>query len=70
MNLDLGTILTVVVVAVAGLLVLALLMKGFGKKSGPDVSQTHVHKECTGCGWEGSVSKFHRKCPNCGDALV
>lgn len=70
MSFDFTTIATVLAVAVVALIVLSLVMRGFGKKSGPDRSQTHVNKECAGCGWKGSVSKFHKKCPNCGAALV
>ena len=25
---------------------------------------------CLSCGWKGKVSKFHRTCPKCGDAIT
>lgn len=25
---------------------------------------------CMGCGWQGNVSKFHRQCPKCGNAIT
>ena len=25
---------------------------------------------CIGCGWKGRVSKYHRQCPKCGNAIT
>jgi len=25
---------------------------------------------CMGCGWKGNVSKYHRQCPKCGNAIT
>jgi hypothetical protein len=41
-------------------------LKGKPDAAGPG----YVFKECAACGWKGQASKFHRKCPNCGDTLV
>ena len=50
---------------IVGSLLRKMLREGNDK---PDPS-THVRKECTGCGWAGTVSKFHKKCPNCGEEI-
>ncbi len=33
------------------------------------VDSALMDKECTGCGWSGRVSQFHKKCPNCGNQI-
>lgn len=41
-----------------------------GEKPAAAGLETHVRKQCLSCGWEGMVSKYHKKCSNCGDKLV
>lgn len=31
--------------------------------------ETHMFKECASCGWSGTVSKYVKKCSNCGASL-
>jgi rRNA maturation endonuclease Nob1 len=30
----------------------------------------YVNMRCAGCGWLGTVSKFHRTCPKCGNQIT
>jgi hypothetical protein len=39
-------------------------------KTASDGLETHVRKQCLSCGWEGMVSKYHKKCSKCGDKLI
>ncbi len=39
--------------------------KGRKTQTGPS---THERKRCA-CGWQGMVSKFVKKCPNCGSPV-
>jgi hypothetical protein len=60
--------LTIVGLAVAvGLFFVGLFLRS-GKKGQADQAG-YVFKECLSCGWKGKVSKFHKKCSNCGDSL-
>lgn len=33
-------------------------------------SRALTRGRCLGCGWEGSVSKYHRTCPKCGNKIT
>jgi hypothetical protein len=64
-----------VMAGIAGIVILFLVVTVFralskdtkaGQHGG---SETHMQKECAMCGWEGMVSKFHKKCSNCGSEL-
>ena len=70
MDFDIKTIVIVVIAFFVVLFVLKLLFRilGGGKEGLETGSQ--VNKQCASCGWKGQVSKFHRKCPNCGTELV
>ena len=71
MALEMGTA-TVVGIAVALAIVIVGLMMILSRRGCTKAPQSsaHEHKECLSCGWSGQVSKFHRKCPNCGDTIV
>jgi hypothetical protein len=62
------SMLIVILAAALGLLA-ALLLIMRRKKKVPEALETHVRKQCASCGWEGSVSKYHKKCSNCGETL-
>lgn len=61
---------------VIGIVSLFLLIAGLARLLGRRdenksvASETHLHKECSSCGWEGMVSKYHRKCSKCGAELL
>jgi hypothetical protein len=69
MPFDLTTTLLVTAGGLILLFVIRLISKALSKKeqAGPS---THEFKECYSCGWKGKVSKFHKKCPSCGDTLT
>ncbi len=47
------------------------LWKALSSPGGDDpTEQTHEFKQCPSCGWEGKVSKFHKKCSKCGAELL
>jgi hypothetical protein len=57
-------VLGVVVFFFLALLVWRLI---FGTKDkDADGASAREFKECASCGWRGTVSKFHKKCSQCG----
>ncbi len=68
-----GEITTAVAVglAIVVVVVLAIALYRLFFKVRREVAETptHIRKECLSCGWQGLVSKFHSKCPNCGDGI-
>ncbi|MBI5570992.1 MAG: hypothetical protein HY914_13695 [Desulfomonile tiedjei] len=71
MTLDIGTTTVVGIAVVLAIVILGLMiiLSRRGRTKAPE-SSAHEHKECLACGWSGQVSKFHRKCPNCGDTIT
>ena len=59
-------LLVVAGVIVGALILLALLKKVFGK-SKSDVYAQKVR--CGNCGWQGKVSKYAGRCPQCNNPL-
>jgi len=52
--------------AVGILIVLVILKQIFGGKKG----SRHIQAvECTGCGWQGQVSRYAGRCPVCNSPL-
>ena len=70
MDFNITTIVVVVVVFFIVLYVLKLLFRALGVGKQDMGSSSQVYKQCASCGWKGQVSKFHRKCPNCGTELI
>ena len=35
----------------------------------PKVDAHHVTVQCSSCGWQGSVSKYKPRCPQCGQPI-
>jgi hypothetical protein len=71
MSLDAITIVGVIIAVAGGFYIARTIVsavKGSGKGSGTGL-ETHVHKECASCGWSGTVSKYVKKCSNCGASL-
>jgi hypothetical protein len=71
MSFDAITVIGVVIALAVALYVVKTIIsavKGPEKKSGTGL-ETHVHKECASCGWSGTVSKYVKKCSNCGESL-
>jgi hypothetical protein len=56
-------------IAVAGVVGAAVYRWIFRDRREVAETSTHIRKECLSCGWQGLVSKFHKKCPNCGDEI-
>lgn len=57
-----------VVVGVAVVLVTLLVLRRL-MRAGRVESNLNQRKKCSGCGWEGSVSKHKPKCPKCASPL-
>ena len=57
-------------VLVALLVVFPLLNKlgSWSKRHGEQANLGEA--KCLGCGWKGRVSKYHRTCPRCGNAIT
>lgn len=68
MTWDVKTLSLIGIAIAVGLFLIGLLSR-WGKKS-PGEEAGYQYKECLSCGWKGKVSKFHKKCSNCGDRLV
>ncbi len=68
MTWDVKTLSLIGIAIAVGLFLLGLLFRSGKKGQGEDAG--YVYKECLSCGWKGKVSKFHKKCSNCGDSLV
>ena len=61
-----GAVLKYAGIALGGIVVLATLIKLFGKSE----SSEHVQPvECLGCGWQGQVSRYAGRCPKCNNPL-
>ncbi|MEW6347521.1 MAG: hypothetical protein AB1646_00535 [Thermodesulfobacteriota bacterium] len=61
---------TVIIVAAVVLIIGFGATRLFGKGEGKSLTgrSTHEHKRCA-CGWQGMVSRFVKKCPNCGSPV-
>jgi hypothetical protein len=62
----------IVVAVIAGLVLFSLVCKFLlGSSEEPAVPDEETHKkmECASCGWQGTMSKYVKKCPMCGDSL-
>ena len=70
MTVDMGTVVVVAIVTVAALIIVRILI-GLSRRSRGEtpLSSAQEYKECPSCGWSGQVSKFHKKCSNCGETL-
>ena len=58
---------------ILGLVIFSVAISAWNKFSrrnesavGGKLSAAH----CMGCGWKGNVSKYHRQCPKCGNAIT
>jgi hypothetical protein len=61
-----GTVLKYAGIGIGGIVVLAILIKLFGKSE----PNEHVQAvECLGCGWQGQVSRYAGRCPQCNTPL-
>lgn len=58
-----------IVGALVGLFILGSILKRLGGENDA-VKEHQVRKTCAGCGWAGTVSKFHKKCPKCGNTIT
>ncbi len=58
-----GIAIAIALVAISALQTMIRTMKG-------GESKDTVPMRCPGCGWHGSVSRFHRTCPKCGDQIT
>jgi len=73
MSYDLETLLLVGAAIAAVLVMLAIVRKIASSRPTrrrPGGIETHSVKECPSCGWKGAVSKYHKKCSNCGEDLA
>ena len=65
--------LTIILIVTAGVLIYFIVtilvnaMRNERKESAD--RETTMTITCSGCGWKGRVSAFHKKCPNCGSTL-
>ncbi|GEM_PF-1074106 len=63
------TLMQWAIAIVVGYVAISLLQSILKKADGSESKDT-VSMRCAGCGWHGSVSRFHRTCPKCGDNIT
>jgi hypothetical protein len=71
MGIDPIALIGLIAAVIAALYLLKTVLskvKGGGKESKTGL-ETHIYKECAVCGWSGAVSKYVKKCSNCGADL-
>ena len=58
-------------IAVAvGWFAISALQAIFRKVEPETDKKEYMNMRCPGCGWLGTVSKFHRTCPKCGNQIT
>ena len=69
MTNDFTSSAVIVVAVVAGIFIFRWIVKKLMSGSDSDASPSAYEAKRCACGWEGKVSKFVQKCPNCGSPV-
>ena len=69
MDYDTTTTVAVAIGIIVLFFVLRAIFRAVARGGEKEAETGQIQKQCTGCGWEGTVSRYHKKCPNCGSDL-